>query len=333
MRKAAVLLFVFLFLFSAAGASALTLTWNEQCDETYGATVGANVFKAKLQELSGGTMDIDLYINGALGDEEVSMQSLQWGTLDIFRGNASSLPDYGAELIGATGMPYLFENVDEFEKMATSPLGQELLDSVEKAGCGFTAIAWLVEGPRYLFLTEEGYRKSGSPMTFTLDNLKGLNIRVPSTEMMENTMMALGANPIKIAYSMLNQSLKSGNIDGAENGIIPYVSLGFCDCAPYLVKDAHIFGCGVVLINNDVWAGLTDEQRGWMLEAGKAASDACYAHNVKQEKEYFETLDRLGVKVLPVADLNAWQTACEGIYAGQSEAVQEIIRRIWAREY
>lgn len=333
MRKLSVCMIVFLFLFSAAGAQALTLTWNEVLDETYGATVGAYAFADRLAELSGGTMDIDLYINGELGGEDVSMQSLQMGTLDIFRGNASTLPDYGAELIGATGMPYLFRNEEEFEEMAVSPLGQELLDSVEASDCGFVAIAWMVEGPRYLFLTEKGYRKIGSPETFSIDMLHGLSIRVPSTELLENTMDVLGAQPIKIEFSTLNQSLMSGNIDGAENGIIPYVSLGFCKSAPYLVKDAHLFGCGVILVSTSTWNNLTDEQKGWMIEAGKAASDACYAHNIKHERDNFDAVEGMGVKVLQVSDLEKWQAACEPIYDEQSEAVQDIIRRIRAHEY
>ena len=68
------------------------LTWNEVNGEDYGATVGAHTFAEKIEELSGGHITIDLYINGTLGSEAESMQGIQMGTLDIFRGNASSLP-------------------------------------------------------------------------------------------------------------------------------------------------------------------------------------------------------------------------------------------------
>ena len=53
-------------------------------------------------------------------------------TLDIFRGNASSLSNYGAEKISLTGLPFLFKDMDQFEAMAQSSLGQELLDSVDE---------------------------------------------------------------------------------------------------------------------------------------------------------------------------------------------------------
>ena len=137
------------------------LTWNEVNGEDYGATVGAHTFAEKIEELSGGHITIDLYINGTLGSEAESMQGIQMGTLDIFRGNASSLPNYGAELIGTTGLPYVFKDMAQFEDVAESSLGDELLQSVEDANCGYVALGWLVEGPRSLFITPEGLRASG----------------------------------------------------------------------------------------------------------------------------------------------------------------------------
>ena len=314
-------------------ARALTLTWNEVNDETYGATVGARVFADTLYALSGGEMEIDLYTDGALGFEMESMQGLQMGVLDIFRGNASTLGDYGAELIGATGLPYLFKSMEDFETMAESPLGQELLDSVEAADCGFIALSWLVEGPRNMFITERTYEELGRPEAITLDMMRDLNIRVPGTRMLIDTVGALGSAPIEVAYSEMLPALKSGNIDGAENGVIPYLSQGFYQAAPYYIDDAHIFGCGVVLVSSAAWESLTDQQKDWMREAGEAARDACYAHNLREQDAYYEQFPQKGVTVLPVADIEAWQDACDPIYESQSPAVQDVIHRIRAREY
>lgn len=67
---------------SAAGAGEggsgndFTLTWNEVNGEDYGATVGAHTFAEKIEELSGGHIKIDLYINGTLGSEAESMQGI-----------------------------------------------------------------------------------------------------------------------------------------------------------------------------------------------------------------------------------------------------------------
>lgn len=308
----------------------LVLSWNEVNGEGYGATEGAKAFKEKLEEVSDGAMSIELYTNGTLGDEKESMQGIQMGTLDIFRGNASSLPNYGAEKIGMTGLPFMFKDMEQFEEMANSSLGQELLDSVDEADCGYVALAWLVEGPRQMFITPDTYEKLGSPSEFTLDMMEGLKIRVPETDLMVNTMSALGASATPIAYAELYTSLQSGVVDGAENGVTSYVSNSFNEVAPYFITDAHTFGCGVILMNKDKWNSLSEEQQGWMKEAAAAASDACYEFNKNQEQEVFDSFEEKGITKLEVPDLEKWQEACADVYADYD---QDLIARLQSGDY
>lgn len=317
----------------AAGGDAIKLTWSEVNGDDYGATVGAKEFAKKIEELSGGQITIELYENGTLGDEKQSMQGIQMGTLDIFRGNASSLPNYGAEKIGLTGLPYVFKDMDQFEAMAVSDLGQEMLDSVDEADCGYVALGWLVEGPRQMFITDATYKKLGSPTEFTLDKMSGLKIRVPETDLMVNTMKALGASATPIAYSELYTSLQSGVVDGAENGVTSYLSNSFNEVAPYFISDAHTFGCGVILMNKDKWNSFTDEQKGWMKEASEAAGKACYEYNQKQEQTAVDSFGDKGVTMIPVADIEKWQEACQSVYATYDADSQEIIKKLQSSEY
>jgi len=305
-----------------------TFVWNEVNGDGYGATAGAKKFAEVIQELSDGHIKISLYTNGMLGNESESMIGIQMGTLDIFRGNASSLPDYGAKLIGSTGLPYVFKDMDEFQKMAESPLGDELLQSVQKSGCGYVALGWFVEGPRQLFITEATYKRLGRPEKITFDMMKGLKIRVPETALMIETMNALGASATAIAYSELYTSLQSGVVDGAENGVTGYISNSFNEVAPYFIADAHTFGCGVILMNEDKWNALNETEKGWMMEAAVAARTACYEFNVKEEQACFDDFKAKGIKLLPVADIEKWQAACKGLYAKYGADYLDIINRV-----
>ena len=314
-------------------ADSLVLQWSEVNGDEYGATVGAKAFAEKINEVSNGQITIDLYTNGTLGDEKTSMQGIQMGTLDIFRGNASSLSNYGAPTIALTGLPYLFKDMEQFHDMAVSDLGQQMLDSVDTDDCGYVALGWLVEGPRSMFITEDTYKKLGSPSEFTLDMMNGLKIRVPETDLMVNTMNALKSSATPIAYSELYTSLQSGVVDGAENGVTSYLSNSFNEVAPYFITDAHTFGCGVILMNKDKWNSLTDEQKGWMNEAAEAASAACYEYNQKQEQAAFDSFADKGVTRIDVADLDKWQEACQSVYATYSEAEQETIKKLASGQY
>ena len=310
-----------------------TLTWNEVNGETYGATVAAHAFAEKLEEISGGNLKIELYTNGTLGSEAESMQGIQMGTLDIFRGNASSLPNYGAEVIGATGLPYVFKDMAQFQDVAVSPLGDELLQSVADAKCGYIALGWLVEGPRSLFITPSVYEKLGKPESFNFDMMKGLKIRVPETDLMVNTMKALNASATPIAYAELYTSLQSGVVDGAENGVTSYMDNSFNEVAPYYITDAHTFGCGVILVSEDTWNSLSEEEQGWMKEAALVARETCYEYNKNQEQACFDAFESKNIKLLPVTDIEKWQEACAPLYEQQSEEVQNIIKRIQSGDY
>ncbi len=327
------LMLVFALCVPAAHADGRVLRWNEVNGETYGATVAAHAFADKLAEISGGALTIELYTNGTLGSEAESMQGIQMGTLDIFRGNASSLPNYGAEIIGSTGLPYVFKDMAQFEDVAESELGDKLLQSVADADCGYIALGWLVEGPRSLFITPSVYEKLGKPESFSFDMMNGLKIRVPETDLMVNTMKALNASATPIAYAELYTSLQSGVVDGAENGVTSYMDNSFNEVAPYYITDAHTFGCGVILVSEDTWNSLSEEEQGWMKEAALEARTVCYEYNQKQEQACFDSFEEKGIKLLEVTDIEKWQEACAPLYGQQSEEVQAIIAQIQGGEY
>ena len=337
MKKALSLMVALMLVFAlcapAAHADGRVLRWNEVNGETYGATVAAHAFADKLAEISNGALTIELYTNGTLGSEAESMQGIQMGTLDIFRGNASSLPNYGAEVIGATGLPYVFKDMAQFEDVAESELGDKLLQSVADADCGYIALGWLVEGPRSLFITPSVYEKLGKPESFSFDMMNGLKIRVPETDLMVNTMKALNASATPIAYAELYTSLQSGVVDGAENGVTSYMDNSFNEVAPYYITDAHTFGCGVILVSEDTWNSLSEEEQGWMKEAALEARTVCYEYNQKQEQACFDSFEEKGIKLLEVTDIEKWQEACAPLYEQQSDEVQAIIAQIQGGEY
>lgn len=318
---------------ASSGNASVTLTWSEVNGEDYGGTVGAKKFKEKIEELSGGDITVEIYLNGTLGGEKECMQGIQMGTLDIFRGNASSLSNYGADKISLTGLPFLFKDMEQFQEMAVSPVGQELLDSVAEADCGYVALGWMTEGPRHMFITQSTYDKLGKPSEFSLDMMNGLKIRVPETDLMVNTMKALNASATPISYSELYTSLQSGVVDGAENDVINYFSNSFNEVAPYFIPDAHTFGCGVILMSQSRWESLSEQQQGWIKEAAAEAGKAAYTYNQEKVQAAFDSFEEKGVTKLEVADLENWSAACQSVYETYDEESQQMIQTLLSGKY
>ena len=95
------------------------------------------------------------------------MQGIQMGTLDIFRGNASSLPNYGAELIGTTGLPYVFKDMAQFEDVAESSRGRRA--AAERGRCQLRLCCSGLAGRRSSqpVYHPEVYERLGKPTDFT----------------------------------------------------------------------------------------------------------------------------------------------------------------------
>lgn len=70
---------------------------------------GAVAFQEKLQELSGGTMDVELYRNGTLGSLSEVAEGIQMGTVDVAPIVTTTLANFAPEL-NVFDMPYLILN-------------------------------------------------------------------------------------------------------------------------------------------------------------------------------------------------------------------------------
>ena len=137
----------------------------------------------------------------------------------------------------------------------------------------------------------------------------------------------------KSATAELNTSLEAGNLNGAENGITNYLDNGFYQTAPCFIPDSHLFGCGVILVSQSTWDGLSEQEREWMRTAARAGGEACYAYNLEHERDCEKRLKEMNLTLLEVADPEKWQEVCESLYGQQSPEIRELAEKIRRKEY
>ena len=84
----------------------------------------AKAFKAKTEELSGGTLIIDIQANGVLGSEDQLIDNLLGGgnITDFTRITASALTQYGCDKAALLGIPYTFVSDEHFYRFSESEL-------------------------------------------------------------------------------------------------------------------------------------------------------------------------------------------------------------------
>lgn len=265
-------------------------------------------FKEEVERLSGGQIQIDLQGGGVLGVEADILDGMLGGTgtVDICRISAFALTSYGTKKSVLLSLPYTFADRNHYWNFANSELGQEFLNESEELGLGVKGLYFGEEGFRHFFTV--GAKPISSPA-----DMKGMKIRVSNDPIMTKMVQSLGATPSPVSMSEIYSSMQNGTIDGAEQPTVNYAGNSFQEVGPNLTLDGHTLGAMMTIITDEAWNSLTEEQQGWILEAGKTASDYCREVSEQKENEVLEQLKADGINVIEVADKTEWQTACKPI--------------------
>ena len=265
-------------------------------------------FKEEVERLSGGQIQIDLQGGGVLGVEADILDGMLGGTgtVDICRISAFALTSYGTKKSVLLSLPYTFADRNHYWNFANSELGQEFLNESEELGLGVKGLYFGEEGFRHFFTIAD------KPITSPAD-MKGMKIRVSNDPIMTKMVQSLGATPSPVSMSEIYSSMQNGTIDGAEQPTVNYAGNSFQEVGPNLTLDGHTLGAMMTIITDAAWNGLTEEQQGWILEAGKTASDYCREVSEQKENEVLEQLKADGINVIEITDKTDWQAACKPI--------------------
>ena len=301
---------------------AVTLVYAE-VNPLEGTIVGqtATAFKDKVEELSGGSITIDIQANGVLGAESDVLDTMLGGggTIDMARISAFALTSYGGEKSSLLSVPFTFVNRDHFWNFATSDLAQEFLLEPHENGSGIRGLFYGEEGFRHFFTVKP---VSG------MEDLAGMKIRVSNDPIMTGMVEALGANPTVVAMGELYSALQTGVVDAAEQPIANYQANAFPEVANNLILDGHTLGSIQVVITDEAWDKLTPEQQDVLTEAGEYASQ--YNRKISEETEN-KILDELkadGCNVVEVEDITPWQDACKDVIEEATKDNKELYQQI-----
>ncbi|MEQ2457458.1 TRAP transporter substrate-binding protein [Flavonifractor hominis] len=299
----------------------VTLTYAEvnPLDTISGQT--ATAFKEKVEELSGGSITIDIQASGVLGSENDVLDTMLGGgdTIDISRISAFALNSYGAEKSVMLTLPFVFETRDHYWNFATSDLATEMLNEPQEVGLPVRGLFYGEEGFRHFFTKDpiEG-----------IEDLAGMKLRVSNDPIMNGLVEGLGASPTVVSFNELYSALQTGVVDGAEQPIANYASNAFNEVAPYLILDGHTMGAIEVIISDNAWNELTEAQQNVLMEAGAYAQEFNRNLSETQENEVLEELKAKGVTVIDVTDKAPWQEATADVVAENIVGMEDVYQQI-----
>ena len=283
----------------------------------------ATYFAEKVSELSGGTVTIDIQASGVLGSENDVLDSILGGatTIDMSRISAFALTSYGAQKSVLLSLPFTFVSREHYWNFANSDLAPEFLNEPQTLGLPIRGVFYGEEGFRHFFTVD--------PIETTAD-LAGMKLRVSNDPVMNGLVEGLGASPTVVSFGELYSALQTGVVDGAEQPIANYKSNAFQEVAPYLILDGHTLGAVQVIITDNAWAKLTENQQKAIMEAGKLAQQFNAELSAGEEAKVLDALKAEGTTVIDNVDKAALAEACgtvinDNIPAGLEDLYQQIV--------
>ena len=306
---------------AAASDPKVTLVYAEvnPLDTIVGQT--GSHFKEKVEELTGGSVVVDVQASGVLGSENDVLDAILGGStsIDISRISAFALTSYGCNKSKLLSIPFTFENRAHFWNFANSELAPEFLNEPQELGLPVRGIFYGEEGFRHFFTV--------NPVS-GIDDFKGLKLRVSNDPVMNGLVEGLGANPTVVSFGELYSALQTGVVDGAEQPIANYKSNAFPEVANNLILDGHTLGAVQAVITDNAWNKLTENQQAAIMEA--AADTQAFNADLSEtaEKKVLDELKSSGCNVVDVPDKAPWQEACAKVISENTSDQAELYQQL-----
>ncbi|MBE0454250.1 TRAP transporter substrate-binding protein [Roseovarius autotrophicus] len=285
--------------------------------------VGADAFLNTLTELSGGTFTGSQAPAGQLGGERDMIEGLQIGSLDVVITSTGPLGNFVPQVY-ALDLPFLFRDYDHARTVLDGEIGQELLDKIGENN--LVGLAWSENGFRHVTNARHPVR--------TPEDLKGLKLRTMENRVHMAAFEGMGAAPTPMAFPELFTALQQGVVDGQENPVTVITAAKFWEVQKYVSLTGHVYSPAVVLASPILLDSLTEEQKGWFMEAAKASAAATRAEVNRLEEAGVALLRENGMEVITDIDKAPFAALAEessyAVYTDQYGS--EMIERIKAVE-
>jgi tripartite ATP-independent transporter DctP family solute receptor len=323
MKKATALFAATLALAVASGSPfAQTRTYRlaDNQPDGYPTVLGDLALAKYVQEKTNGAIKIEVYNNSVLGNEKETIEQTQTGDIHFIRVGLNPLSSINP-VMNALAMPFLFRDRAHMFKVLDGPIGQELLESLQKQN--LLGLCWLDAGFRNFYNSKKEIK--------TPDDMKGLKIRVQESALMMDMIRYLGASPTPMPYGEVYPGIQNGIIDGAENNWPSYITAAHFEVAKYFTVDGHMASPEMILVNTGVWNSLSDAEKKIVKEGAIEGAKVERAAWLEAEATYEKKARDAGsiITELNPAQHKLFQDALAPLYQQPAYATfADIIKRV-----
>jgi TRAP-type transport system periplasmic protein len=195
---------------------------------------------AEIRRQSNGRIDIQFFPNAQLGSDAAMLSQVRSGVLDMMTASGISM-QVVSPIAGISGMAFAFSDYAHVWQAMDGDLGASIRAGLDKVG--------IYAFPKIL---DSGYRNittSNRPIN-SVEDLKGMKMRVPPSPVWVSLFAALGSSPTSITINELYSALQTKIVDGQENPLTIIESGKYYEVQKYCSITEHMWD-GLWIIAND----------------------------------------------------------------------------------
>lgn len=247
-----------------------------------------NEFKSRVEEQTDGAVKISIFPNSQLGSEAETMQQVVLGTVDMAFGEGSSWANaVNKPELGVFGLPYLCSDLDGQAAIMRELVIQEGTDMMVPTGIR----------PLFSFSGSIRHAILATKPIYTLEDCKGVKMRVPEVTLFVDTWKNLGANPTTTPWGDVYTAISQGVVDGAEVDACTIVDSNLQEVSKYYSKTGHISTINIVAINEDKWQSIPKEYQDIILAVGAEVQEEQVEARKVADDDAIKVMENAGIIV------------------------------------
>lgn len=269
---------------AAVSSDSITLTMSLGDNEQSNYYKGAQAIAENVKEATDGKVTIDIKAGGTLGGEADTLDMAIQGDLDIATAANSVLANYIPEM-SILDQAFLWDSQDQANYAVTHELGDLIEEKAEAQG--IHVIGYMESGFRDVFSTR--------PIE-SIDDFKGLKIRVMQNDGQILAFTSFGANPVALASGEQFTGLQQGTIDACENAVSNcWVNKFYEAGVNSITTTHHCFVYIPLCMSDNAWNQIPDDMKDAFLEAVEKGCEEQWEFLNEANEEAKSELENVGV--------------------------------------
>nr|MBF0684113.1 TRAP transporter substrate-binding protein [Pseudomonas sp.] len=234
------------------------------------------VFVPAVERHSNGRLTLDYHGNGALCSEQICIEQMSLGQIDIATVSSGNVGSFGTTF-DLINLPFLFKDNESAKRIFDDWLVKELQARAAKE-LKMHMIALVPVGGFRNLVTVKGPVKEPK-------DLKGLKIRVTKSPTEFNLIKSWGAAPIPYDWTQLYEGLQSGVVDGMYLQDTFTVGGKFTEVIDHITQINGAYSAHPILMTLDRYQALPDWAREALDKAGQDLMDKGFEYDMQWQKE------------------------------------------------